>query len=70
METIAKGLIIVNDRDSSKKEDHTAPILISKTFASLPVINNSTVATGRNDVQPSASRSGQKHYFYDIRRRN
>jgi hypothetical protein len=35
METIAKGLIIMNDRDSSKKEDHTAPLLLSKATASL-----------------------------------
>ena len=35
METMAKGLIILNDRDNGEKPDHTAPPLITKTFASL-----------------------------------
>jgi hypothetical protein len=35
METIAKGLIILYDRYSGEKEHHTAPLLISKTSASL-----------------------------------
>ena len=46
METIAKGLIILNDRKRDEKEDQ-APLLISKTSASLLSINDDLVATGR-----------------------
>ena len=46
METIAKGLIIVNDRKRDEKEDHKAPLLISKTSASL-LSHDDLVATGK-----------------------